>query len=86
MKILILGAGGMLGHALSNEFATEDIFVGDLPEYDITKTKDLRPKIDNCKPEIIINAAAYTNVDGCESNQEKCNFRHGIIVLLELEQ
>ncbi len=77
MKILILGANGMLGHALINELANEDIFVADLPEIDITKTDDLKLKIKECKPEVIINSAAYTDVDGCESDNEKCDLING---------
>ena len=77
MKILILGANGMLGHALINAFANEDIMVGDLPEFDITKTEDLKLKIKGFKPEIVINAAAFTKVDECEAKKNLCNQING---------
>jgi len=69
MKILITGAGGMLGHDLVNVFVNEDIFVADLPEWDITKIEELRSKIKDCQPDIIINSAAYTDVEGAEDNK-----------------
>ncbi len=77
MKILLLGAGGMLGHALINEFAGEDLVVGDLPDYDLSKFKELEIKIRTIKPEVIINAAALTNVDACETDQELCRQING---------
>lgn len=77
MKILILGANGMLGHALINAFSSDDIMVGDLPEFDLTKTEDLKLKIKNFSPEIVINAAAFTRVDDCEAKKGICNQVNG---------
>ncbi|MDP2586474.1 MAG: dTDP-4-dehydrorhamnose reductase [Candidatus Komeilibacteria bacterium] len=78
MKILLLGANGMLGHALADVFVEEDLVLGDLPDYDITNYDDLNLKIDQIKPEVIINAAAYTNVDGCETDKELCLSVNGL--------
>jgi len=72
MRIFILGANGMLARALINELSDEDLFLGDLPDFDLTKFDDLEEKISALKPEVIINAAAYTNVDGCETDQNVC--------------
>jgi len=68
MKVLLLGAGGMLGHALVRQLADQDMVVGDLPDFDITDFKSLNKKIREIKPEILINCAAYTDVDACEAN------------------
>lgn len=76
-KLLILGANGMLGHALINEFTLDDIIVGDLPEFDLTQPQDLKTKILSIQPEVIINAAAYTDVDGCETEKQLCNLVNG---------
>ena len=70
MKLLLLGAGGMLGHALARELADYDMVVGDLPDFDLTDFKNLNEKIRQIKPEVLINCAAYTDVDGCEQNAE----------------
>ncbi|HLC64033.1 MAG TPA: dTDP-4-dehydrorhamnose reductase [Patescibacteria group bacterium] len=80
MRIYILGANGMLGRALMKEFAAEEIMVGDLPEVDITKFDDLKKRLESFRPEIVINAAAYTDVDGSETNKEICNLVNGTAV------
>ncbi|MCX6785520.1 MAG: dTDP-4-dehydrorhamnose reductase [Candidatus Komeilibacteria bacterium] len=77
MKLLILGAAGMLGQALVKEFAAEDIIVGDLPDFDLTKPKDLQKQIFAMAPEVIINAAAFTDVDGCETAKKVCFLVNG---------
>ena len=71
MKILITGAKGMLGTDLLRELSGTDECVGvDLDELDITDLAASLAFIKNLKPGLIINAAAYTNVDACESNAD----------------
>jgi len=69
MKTIIIGAGGMLGHALMETFAQHKPLGWDLQEIDITQEQDVMTKIVAQKPELIINAAAYTNVD--KAQEEK---------------
>jgi dTDP-4-dehydrorhamnose reductase len=68
--ILVIGANGMLGHDLMATLKG-DVRGLDLPEIDITSLESVRRVLLTLKPEIIINAAAYTDVDGCESNVEQ---------------
>jgi len=68
MKVLILGANGMLGQALAKKFHNEDLYLWDREELDITDFDFSRYKISELQPELIINAAAYTNVDAAEEN------------------
>lgn len=65
-KILILGAGGMLGRELAGIFGDCDSALSDKNDLDITDEKAVRGRISELKPGIIINAAAYTAVDDCE--------------------
>lgn len=67
--ILVVGANGMLGHDLM-EVLQGDVRGLDLPELDITDLASVRKALLTLKPEIIVNSAAYTDVDGCESNVE----------------
>ena len=70
MRIVITGCKGQLGTALQ-EVLREDIFFGmDLPEYDITRRASVEQAICDFKPDVVINAAAYTNVDGCERDPD----------------
>ncbi|MGD2095160.1 MAG: NAD(P)-dependent oxidoreductase, partial [Phycisphaerales bacterium] len=68
--VAILGGRGMLGTDLAKVcreegFGTE---VFDLPEFDITNDEQLKEVLDKSK--IIVNCAAFTNVDGAESEAE----------------
>jgi len=69
-KILILGANGMLGQDLAKVLADFDLTLWDQADIDITDDDQVKQKIAELKPNIIINAAAYTDVDGCEENKE----------------
>lgn len=70
MKILILGAKGMLGTDLMQSFASYNPKGLDLAELDITNHQALENKLKEISPDLVINAAAYTKVDDCETNQE----------------
>jgi len=73
MKVLILGNKGMLGSDLMAQFKYRHEVVGmDTGEIDITRASDCRMAISEVQPQLVINAAAYTNVDGCETDKETC--------------
>lgn len=74
MKILILGAGGMLGSDVVEVLSNYDLIVADLPEWDITEAKNLKLKMQNCRPDLIINCAAFTDVSAAEE-QKKLVFK-----------
>ncbi|MBS5951941.1 MAG: NAD(P)-dependent oxidoreductase, partial [Clostridium sp.] len=84
MKILITGSKGQLGNELqdivktgeaeigkvSENIKNAEIFPLDIDELDITKLEDVRRVLNEIKPDVVINCAAATNVDGCESNRD----------------
>ena len=65
--VVIFGAFGMLGHALQQVFP-EALYKG--RDLDITDDARVRAFLMDIKPAIVINAAAYTDVEGCEENRE----------------
>ncbi|MEK7993099.1 MAG: dTDP-4-dehydrorhamnose reductase [Planctomycetota bacterium] len=69
-RIVILGGRGMLGSDLAVTCTRRGLepVVLDLPQFDITNAEDLRKAVADAG--IIINCAAYTNVDGAESEAE----------------
>jgi dTDP-4-dehydrorhamnose reductase len=71
MHVMILGAGGMLGQDLVATAPT-DIVVSAFTrtELDITDTRALSSAVADAKPDVVINAAAYTAVDQAESEPE----------------
>ena len=70
MRVMIFGATGLLGKALVREW-TEDQVVGfGSKDVDIRDGAQVRSAVEKRRPDWIVNAAAYTDVDGCESNRE----------------
>lgn len=65
MKVLIFGIKGNLGQALVSSLADHEVTGFDLPELDIAERAAVSAEIETFQPDAVINAAAYTNVDGC---------------------
>src|SRR5574341_1462153 len=71
MKILVVGAKGILGRAFCRMSSSHhDCVAYDMGELDITRRKDTEEKIAAVNPAVVVNCAAYTDVDGCESNRD----------------
>lgn len=84
MKILVTGAKGQLGSQIisiiksgkselgfiDSAYEDAEIIGIDIEELDITNVRETKKYVNEIKPDIIINPAAYTNVDACEANQD----------------
>lgn len=84
MKILITGSNGQLGNELqkiiktgqaeiglvSDEIKNAEVVAVDVDKLDITRLEQVKSVLGEAKPDVVINCAAATNVDGCESNQD----------------
>jgi len=72
IKVLLVGSEGQLGLELQKQLQNKSLeyFSLDLPEFDITNLEMVIKKFIKEKPDLIINCAAYTDVDGCENNIE----------------
>jgi dTDP-4-dehydrorhamnose reductase len=72
MKILLFGKYGQLGWELHRSLqCLGEVVAYDYPEVDFTKPSSLKPLLAHIRPEVVINAAAYTDVDKAESETEK---------------
>ena len=70
-KVLITGAKGMLGQDAVKAFREEfSIFPFSHRELDITDLDQLRGKFREIMPDIVLNCAAYTKVDQCETERD----------------
>ena len=84
MKILITGSNGQLGNELqdiirkgyseigevSEQIKSAKVIAVDVDKFDITNESQVNEVITMEKPDIVINCAAYTNVDGCEEHKD----------------
>ena len=71
MKILITGSNGMLGHDLKEVLQSKhELILTTSKTLDITDKEHTMDFICEMKPDVVINSAAYTDVDGCEENQD----------------
>lgn len=72
-SIVVLGAGGQVGSALfSGSADLEDGWVGlDLADLDITRPGDVERRLASESPSVVLNLAAWTDVDGAEAAREE---------------
>jgi dTDP-4-dehydrorhamnose reductase len=70
MRILVLGARGMLGTDLLKEWQSDDLIPADSAEADIRNFAEVQKLVSGVRPDWIVLSAAYTDVDGCERDPE----------------
>lgn len=87
MKILLFGALGQLGTELQNSLsAFGEIAPYDLHNLNLEQTDLVRQTIRDVRPDVIVNASAYTAVDLAESEKEKAFHVNGAIPALLTEE
>ena len=73
MKILITGANGQLGRELANQYKekkTIDLILTTRSDLDISNINEVYSFVNENKPDVIINCAALTAVDKCETETD----------------
>ena len=73
MKILVTGCNGQLGRAVNEQYAGNEnveLINTDVDQLDITNVDDVLKMVRDVKPDVILNCAAHTNVNLCESQQD----------------
>jgi dTDP-4-dehydrorhamnose reductase len=71
MRILIFGAGGQLGSELCRVLGHHDLTPFSHKEADVTDLDAVLKLAERVRPDVIVNSAAYTDVDSCESARDK---------------
>jgi dTDP-4-dehydrorhamnose reductase len=71
MRILITGHKGQLGRALYAGLADHTLAGCDLPELDVTDRAAIGAAVADFAPDVVIHAAAWTDVDGCARDPER---------------
>jgi dTDP-4-dehydrorhamnose reductase len=75
MKVLVTGAGGMVGRALVEHCRRigDEVFAHDRASLDIARGEDVAATLARERPEAVVNCAAWTDVDGCELDPERAH-------------
>jgi dTDP-4-dehydrorhamnose reductase len=73
LKVIVTGAGGLVGRATLSAFADQGDSVIALTHdaLDIGNESEIRDRIDPHSPDIVVNCAAWTDVDGCEFDKDR---------------
>lgn len=73
MRVVVTGARGLVGRALTEHCAAvgDEVLSYGHKDLDITDRDAVRQAILGDQPDVVINCAAWTNVDGCESDEER---------------
>lgn len=80
MRVLITGASGILGQQVTREFASRgyETFPMSRNELDICQNDLINKVFKDISPQLVINCAAYTNVDGAETEKETAFIVNGL--------
>jgi dTDP-4-dehydrorhamnose reductase len=72
VRLLVTGAGGQLGHDVVAHATSlgDEVIAADRSTLDVTDVDAVVAAVRSVRPDAIINAAAYTAVDACETNVE----------------
>jgi len=70
MKAIVLGASGLLGKALMREWTGDEVVGLSSRDVDIRDADQVQGMLEKARPDWIVLAAAYTNVDDCESHPD----------------
>jgi dTDP-4-dehydrorhamnose reductase len=79
-RVLVAGARGLLGAPTVSVFRRigAEVKAVDLPEMDITDQAQVARQFNDFKPDLVINCAAYTQVDACEQKEELARTVNGL--------
>lgn len=83
MKILLLGAQGNLGSQLVKTLPADSVTAWTRQDCDLTNLNEMKLKILELQPDIIINTVAYNNVDACETdlNEQRNAIRLNVLLV-----
>jgi dTDP-4-dehydrorhamnose reductase len=70
MRVLVLGARGLLGTDLLDEWRTDELISAGSAQADLCDADQVDSLLERVHPDWVIVCAAYTDVDGCERNRE----------------
>ncbi|HMF91678.1 MAG TPA: dTDP-4-dehydrorhamnose reductase [Candidatus Angelobacter sp.] len=73
MRVLVIGATGLLGKVLLEQWDGDELTGAGSRDADVRHPEELKRLFARCRPEWTVLAAAYTDVDGCEKDPERAH-------------
>lgn len=73
MKIVVTGAGGQLGHAITAAYEGHDVVALTHRELDVSVERDVFAAMADAEPALVVHTAAWTDVDGCELDPDRAH-------------
>jgi dTDP-4-dehydrorhamnose reductase len=70
MKVLLIGGTGQLGSAIRACWLSDEVIAPPHEELDLHDTSSIERAVEEISPEIVVNCAAFHNVDSCEEQPE----------------
>lgn len=77
MKVLVTGSAGQLAYAIRKTWRLHELFFPEESELDLTKPDSIKNAIQAYRPEVVINAGAFTQVDQCEREADRAMLVNG---------
>ena len=80
MRVLLTGASGQLARAVRQEWSGHELLCPDRARLDLADRETIRAAITQARPQVVLNLAAFTQVDRCQSEVERAMLINGTAV------
>ena len=76
-RVLVTGGAGQWARAIRSAWKDQELIIPDESRLDLSQRESIFSACRGCKPQIVINAAAFTQVDRCEAEPERAHLING---------
>ena len=80
MRVLVTGGAGQLARAIQREWSGHELALLGSAELDLASPESIRASVARLRPQVVVNAGAFTQVDRCESEADRAMAVNGASV------
>ena len=77
MRVLVAGGSGQLAHAIRQTWGEHELFLPDEAVFDLGSPSAIQAVVAQVKPHVLVNCAAFTQVDRCETEADLAQLING---------